>query len=434
METEHIQGSQWTKGQVLTLVLLVLGYTGYYFCRSNFSVAKPAIIDELVLGGMTRDGAKQALGSIATWGTLSYALGKFIAGAVGDRFGGRTSMLTGLIGAMLATIMFATGAGLPIFTMAWILNRMLQSLGWPGMMNMASKWFPYTRYGVAVGILSLSYLFGDALARRVYGEVFHAGVPWQVLFFLAAGLVALITLLSAIFLKDRPKDYVPPTDPTSVYGAKADSVEKASFTDIIVPFLKSPAFWCVCILSFVLTLARDTFNEWSPTYFVEHIKMSKDMAASQSAWFPFLGGIAVIIAGIFGDKLGSVGRGMILFVGMVSSAALLFLLAEQPPGSTLSVWIVGAVGFTLLAPYSYLAGSVALAFGGRRGGGTASGIIDGVGYLAGIYSGKGIADLSTKGWDKAFSFLAVTVLVGSLVALIYWIMQVKVRRTVLKPV
>ena len=84
MKTNDTAGAKWTQGQVLTLVLLVLGYTGYYFCRANFSVAKPSIIDDLVSQGMTKDAAKQALGVIATWGTLSYAFGKFIAGAIGD--------------------------------------------------------------------------------------------------------------------------------------------------------------------------------------------------------------------------------------------------------------------------------------------------------------------------------------------------------------
>lgn len=89
MKTNDTAGAKWTQGQVMTLVLLVLGYTGYYFCRANFSVAKPSIIDDLVAQGMTKDAAKQALGVIATWGTLSYAFGKFIAGAIGDRQIGR---------------------------------------------------------------------------------------------------------------------------------------------------------------------------------------------------------------------------------------------------------------------------------------------------------------------------------------------------------
>ncbi len=138
MKTNDTAGAKWTRGQIITLVLLVLGYTGYYFCRANFSVAKPSIIDDLVAQGMTKDAAKQALGVIATWGTLSYAFGKFIAGAIGDRLGGRTNMLVGMAGAVLATVLFASGATLPIFTTAWVLNRLLQSLGWPGMMKMAS--------------------------------------------------------------------------------------------------------------------------------------------------------------------------------------------------------------------------------------------------------------------------------------------------------
>src|SRR6516162_8144248 len=40
-----------THWRSLTLVLLVVGYAGYYLCRSNLSVASPLILRELEAGG-----------------------------------------------------------------------------------------------------------------------------------------------------------------------------------------------------------------------------------------------------------------------------------------------------------------------------------------------------------------------------------------------
>jgi hypothetical protein len=89
------------------VTLLVFGYAGYYLCRSNFSVASPLIIEDLVAGGWDANVAKVSLGSLASIGVFAYAVGKFLsAGAV----------------------------------------------------KLTSRWFSYSSYGAAMGFISLSYL------------------------------------------------------------------------------------------------------------------------------------------------------------------------------------------------------------------------------------------------------------------------------------
>ena len=61
-------------------------------------------------------------------------------------------------------------------------------------------------------------------------------------------------------------------------------------------------------------------------------------------------------------------------------------------------------------------------FGGDKGAATAAGIIDGVGYLAGVLSGDTMARITVQyGWRNAFIALAVicglTALVGLLLAI-----------------
>jgi hypothetical protein len=38
--------------------------------------------------------------------------------------------------------------------------------------------------------------------------------------------------------------------------------------------------------------------------------------------------------------------------------------------------------------------------------------------------------MSTKGWDKAFSFLAFTAVAGAVVAFVFWMMQIQADRKV----
>jgi len=63
------------------------------------------------------------------------------------------------------------------------------------------------------------------------------------------------------------------------------------------------------------------------------------------------------------------------------------------------VVVIGVVAFCLLGPYSYLGGAFALDFGGKQASASASGIIDGIGYLGGVLAGDTVARLSVAfGW------------------------------------
>jgi OPA family glycerol-3-phosphate transporter-like MFS transporter len=166
-------------------------------------------------------------------------------------------------------------------------------------------------------------------------------------------------------------------------------------------------------------LLRETFNLWTPTYFTQSVGMSTSAAASSSALFPLAGGFAVIIAGVLSDRLGPLGRGRILYAGLLLTAVALVLLAQVKAhtSTVLPVLLVALVAFLLIGPYSYLAGAMSLDFGGKQGCATASGIIDGVGYLAGVLSGDAMAQMAVSfGWQSMFLLLAGVALVSSAVA------------------
>lgn len=397
---------------VLTLALLTLGYAGFYFCRANFSVAKPQLIEFLSLhNGLTAAQAKVALGTVASTATLAYALGKFAAGGLADLWSGRRNFLLGMLGAILCNVAFALSGTLPLFTLVWVINRSVQSLGWPGALKVTSGWFRASAYGSAVGVLSLSYLFGDAAARAFHGSLIAAGYGWQTLFYAAAGVLAVLLVANALLLRE-----VSPLLRGLTTSAEARAEEHFAWQ-----FLRKPSFWCVCALSLCFTLARETFNEWTPTYFLEYGHLTKAAAATKSALFPLLGGVAVVLAGVLSDRLGRKGRATILFASLPISAALLGLLASLPAGSPYLVPVVSAAGFTLIGPYSFLAGALSLDFGGRKAGATASGLIDGVGYLAGVLAGESMARLSVAlGWQGAFGALALTTLLALIPAFFFW--------------
>lgn len=427
-EASAAEGSELTRWHVITVVLLVLGYSGYYFCRSDLSVVLPLLIRDLGQHGIPVDVAQVRLGFIASVGVLAYAIGKFICGSLADLFGGRNSFLAGMAGAILFTIVFALGGGFPIFTLAWMGNRLVQSSGWVGLVKVSSRWFSYSVYGTVMAVLSLSYLFGDAASREIMSELLKLGMGWRGIFFTGAALLAVLLVANLLLLRETPQERglpAPRTNPLNVYAVEEKSGSAAStasgFFAILRPLVASRLFWLVCLLSLGTTLLRETFNLWTPTYFVEYVGLSTADAASRSALFPLFGGVSVLLAGILSDRLGLNGRSLVLFGGLLSGTGCLFLLGRVPQhgNAWVPVALVALVGFLLMGPYSYLAGAMSMDFGGEKGSATAAGIIDGVGYLAGVLSGDTMARVTVRyGWQSAFAGLAAVCLLTAIVALV----------------
>ena len=416
--------------QGLVIALLFGGYASLYFCRADLSVATPLLAKELVRRGLTYDGALVSIGAITSLGILAYALGKPFIGGLGDYWGGRINFLLGLAGATVFTLLFAFSGALPLFTLAWFLNRLTQSGAWAGLLKVSSRWFDYSSHGAIIGVLSLSYLIGDAGAREWMGRLIADGYGWRSLFLLAAAVSGAMLLASLALLRESRvaaghRDTL--ANPLNLFAQAG--VPSATFRQRIGPLLKSPAFLMVCILSLVCTIVRETFNDWTPVYIRDFVHLSMSDAAGLSAIFPAVGAISVLLTGWLGDRLGTHGRPLILFVGLTATAAALFLLTlihRTGTDPTLPIALIGVVGFCLLGPYAYLGGAMALDFGGKAAGAVASGIIDGVGYIGAVLAGVGGAKVAVMfGWRDVFGTLAVIGAVGAIGAGVLYVMEMR---------
>lgn len=411
--------------QVVTVLVMLLGYSGYYLCRSNFSVALPLIASELVVRGLSPGMARIKLGTIASLGVAAYAIGKFPAGALSDHLGGRRNFLVGMLGSVLCVLLFALSGGLPLFTMAWVGNRLVQSLGWAGMVKVSSRWFSYHSYGTVMSIISLSFLFGDAACRMFLAWLIGKGLGWRAVFAVAAATLFLLFLANLALLKETPVEIgesEPQANPMAIVFERDLMGPRHDVWQTLRALSLNSGFQLVCILSFTFTLVRETFNLWTPTYFVQVVGLSQADAARGSALFPLFGGLSVLLSGFVSDRLKQGGRAAIIFYGLLFAGAVLFLLGHLNfhASRNLPVALVTLVGFLMIGPYSYLAGAISLDLGGKQGSATTSGIVDGVGYLGGILAGDSVARVSIAyGWHGAFTILAGVVWLTSVASFLY---------------
>jgi sugar phosphate permease len=134
----------------------------------------------------------------------------------------------------------------------------------------------------------------------------------------------------------------------------------------------------------------------------------------------------VLLSGFLSDRLGRAGRAGIILCGMLLAGLALLILGvtnfKDTPGWPVA--LVALVAFLIIGPYAYLAGAIALDFGGKQGSGTASGLIDGIGYLGGVLAGNSMASIAvTWGWKGAFAVLAGVTWLASIAAALYFLHQ-----------
>lgn len=405
--------------QRTTLGTLLIGYAGYYVCRSNLSVAGPMLMES---EGLT----ETQLGLIHSAGVTTYAIGKVINGIAADRFGGRAMFLFGMLASIVCTVIFGFVGGLAVFVALWALNRLFQSMGWVALVKTASRWFPVGKQATVMGLLSLSFLFGDAVVRLYLGS--FVGIGWQGVFFVAAGTLAGIMLLCHVLLRSSPADVgltEPHVHPANVYGSEGESAERVPLGELLGPLLRNRVFWLVCTLNFTLTLIRETFGLWSPTFLKQAAGLDNKAAAIYSFVFPFVGGLAALSAGLFSDRFqGRHGRVIVPCLILLTLMLSLLALFDLQGREVLALVLLAVISFFLIAPYSYLSGVIALEMGGKRGAAVTAGISDAAGYTGAILSGFGIGWIRQEyGWSTAFGSLAAMCGVTVTIAIAYQVLH-----------
>lgn len=388
------------------LSVLVLGYIGVYLCRKNFAVANPLIGAAFHLN-------KEQIGRIASYSTAAYMIGKFVFGPVIDRVGGRAGFLLSLAAVMLFGAIGGMASTFALLTLVYSANRLAGSAGWGGMVKQVPEWFPVRSMALAMGILSLSYVFGGLFATILAGLIAKwSGNNWR--WVMSGPSIVLVPILVACWLL-LPRD-----------GAKRPSTPRAkpargAWRRAVWPLITVRRFWIACALSFVLTLLRETFNTWTVDFFktTGGAAMSSDIAAFLSTPFDAFGAAGILALGWFYGRIGNRARMSVLFWMLSALAALIFTL---PLVAARSMWLatasVGGIGFLAYGPYSLLAGVLAVEIRGKEHVATVAGILDGVGYLAAILSGQAFGRmLDAGGYHLGFDCLAGLAVVAAVLCM-----------------
>ena len=139
------------------------------------------------------------------------------------------------------------------------------------MVKITGKWFSYSAYGTAMGVVSLSYLFGDAAARWFMGHVHGTGRRDRGRIGLARRFLASprwccwhCFSLNWLWLKESPLaigHQEPQANPLNVYGAEGEDRQPRDARELARAASHQPAVsGCLLVVAGADTVARDVWH------------------------------------------------------------------------------------------------------------------------------------------------------------------------------
>ncbi|HEU4333375.1 MAG TPA: MFS transporter, partial [Candidatus Eisenbacteria bacterium] len=235
-------------------------------------------------------------------------------------------------------------------------------------------------------------LEGGRLMEGGIGPGLHAAL-W-----LAAGLVALHFVATALWLRDRPR---PPAVPRARAGWLAGVAED------LVALYENPRLFRLCVLAFFLYAGNFVMWGFFTVYFVEHLGAGVRMLRF-TLGLSALAGIGMYL--LVGPLVKRFGARTILAVGTTLYAAMYFSMATlQSPLATAIIFVVPLFGLTNVAANTL---ATEYSSAAQRGGGL--GVLNGtfaLSTIAGPMLGGALADrwgLSVIPWT-ALGFLTVAI-------------------------
>ncbi len=403
---------------------LTLGFTyaSMYMGRYNLSFANKALSD-------TYGWDKTQIGSIISIALTIYGVSALFNGPVADRIGGRKAMLIGVFGAVVFNIAFGLGAYIGFlgtgnvligyFATAWALNMYFQSYSALSLIKVNSSWFHVRERGVFSAIFGSMIQSGRALIF-VVGGVAVTVLPWQWVFFIPAGVMFVMGVLTYKFVCDTPEETGHP--PFDTADASSGDTGKVDFKYLAKKVFTNPITLTIAAAEFCTGFVRHGFEQWFPRYMQEAQHLTLESRVFQG------GAFVVVLAGIFGafaagtisDWVFKSRRPPVAFIGYFLQIICLAVI-WQSPGLE---WIIAAFvvnSFAISMVHSMLSGTASMDFGGRRAAASATGMFDGMQYIGGAAVGLGMGWMLERfGWGAWGPSMIGFSLIGALLMLKLW--------------
>lgn len=411
----------WRYWRLRVFVTVWVTYMTYYLGRVNIGIAKPFIMEEFNIDPGT-------FGVIGMALFIMYALGQFVNGALGDKFGARRLVALGLIVSSVINLLFGFSNGLIwMMFILWGMNGFFQSMGWGPSVKTTANWFPPEERGKWSGRLGTSYQIGGAVSWILATFIIVTlQLDWRFSFWVAGLIMLASGIHYYIRVRNAPEEVGLPTIEEE-HAGKAAMGEiredthlgfEATFGSII----RNKTVLYASFGLFCLNIVRYGITEWLPYLLAAEVTTGDFFPLWKTIAFPIGGTIGALTCVWFSDRFMGRRRMPLISALFIALAASMLVYSFLPPLD----WLIGApllivIGFLTFGPHVLLVSTIPMEFGTRKAASSATGFIDGWGYVGSAVTtfGSGVL-IGAGGPESTFLFWIIMALVGGIVLLFNW--------------
>ena len=401
-----------------------LAYAGFYLTRKSIAVAKIGMLSDPKLGM-----DKGTLGAIDAAYLIAYAVGQFVFGIAGDRFGCRKVVMIGLLVSIVAGFAMGVSSIALLFGVFFLVQGLAQSTGWAPLTKNIGCWFSRQERGRTYGWWCTNYAIGGLIATPFAGYMAERFTSWRFAFYMPAAALFMIWVLFVIFQRNRPEDVgLAPIEEYRCECAPSDrsgkqEAEKDGSWTAIRAAIRNPVVLRLAAVYFFLKPTRYAILFWGPVIVSEKLGTGMAKSGLISAFFELGGPLGVLFCGYMSDRVFHARRMPICVISLLALSIVTFSFGASTGGG--SVWMLGAtlfaIGFLLFGPDSLIVATAAVDFGKKEGASSAVGLINGFGSIGAVLGGALPGVISERyGWDVLFYGLGAAVLVAGLLLLPKW--------------
>ncbi|KAG1658428.1 hypothetical protein FOA52_009610 [Chlamydomonas sp. UWO 241] len=433
------------------LILTFLCYAGYHAARKPPSIVKSilkgdgstaaaAVSDRLLLGPgwapFNGPDGQALLGTVDLAFLLTYAVGMFFAGHLGDRLDLRIFLTVGMLGTGVFTVMFGCGYFwdmhfYPYYIIVSVLAGLFQSTGWPSVVSIVANWSGKGKRGLTMGIWNAHTSLGNILGTVVAAAMLSQGWGWS---FIVPGLIMIgLSLLIFLFLVVHPSDVgvIAPSEGYSAVRPDDEAIREPKASDghgESIHFMDAwriPGVSAYAFCLFFAKLIAYTFLYWLPYYInntpIEGRMLTPKEAGDLSVLFDIGGVAGGVLAGHLSDKSGS---SAIVATGFtLSCVPCLWLYRTYGHVSfSANILLMMASGFFVNGPYALITTAVSADLGtheslqgNAKALATVTAIIDGMGSLGAAVGPMMTGYISQLGgFDLVFMMLYCSAIMAGL--------------------
>jgi ACS family glucarate transporter-like MFS transporter len=398
--------------KILVLVMLVTALT--YVDRVNLSVAGKYIQDEFRFGAET-------MGWIFSAFLAGYALLQVPAGWAGDRYGARKVLTGAILGWSVFTAATALAPNLPWVSWlgvagSFLLVRFLVGVGEaacsPNLNKIVGSWMGENGRGVGASFMILGVGLGGAATPPLIAWIMQRW-GWRSSFFFCALVGVVFACVWHRMVTNRPEEHSR-VNPAELRLIRSQTPATLPLTAALRRpwrrMLGSRSVWGLLLGYFCQGYPIYFYHTWFFLYLVR----VRGLSVMQSGLWDMTPYLAIAALAPFGGwfsdfavtRLGRRnGRRAAVWLGMLGSAALLWLGSRSPNRTAAILLLAGASGLNMFAASTFWATCIDLT---SESTGSLSGLMNMFGNAGGWLSPILTAWIAVHfGWDRALDVAAL---------------------------